>query len=51
MFKVIKVVDIISAEEFFSRIDSDRIRGHNLKIKMRVRTIIIKAEVFQSENS
>ena len=35
MFKVMKCTDKISADELFNRVDSDRIRGHNLRVKKR----------------
>ena len=35
MFKIMMGKDKISAEELFSRIDSDRTRGHSLRVKTR----------------
>ena len=35
MFKIMKGKNKISAEELFSRIDSDRTRGQSLKLKKR----------------
>ena len=41
MFKIMKGVDKISADEFVSRVDSDRTRGHSLRVnKMRVKTVV-----------
>jgi len=33
MFKIMKGIDKISADELFSREDSDRTRGHRLRVK------------------
>ena len=33
MFKIVKGTDKTSAEEFFSRIESDRTRGHNMRVE------------------
>ena len=39
-FKVMKDIDKISADELFNRVDSDRTRGHSLRInKRRVKTV------------
>ena len=35
MVKIMKGIDKISAAEIFNRVDSDRTRGHNLKVKKR----------------
>ena len=35
MFKIMKGRDKISADELFSRVDSDRTRGHILIVKKR----------------
>ena len=35
MFKIMKGIDKISADELFNRVDSDRTRGHNLRVKKR----------------
>ena len=40
MFKRMKGIDIISADELFSRVDSDRTRGHSLRLKKRVKTVV-----------
>ena len=37
MFKIMKGVDKISAEELFSRVDSERTRGHSRRVKMVAR--------------
>ena len=40
MFKIMKCTDKISADELFNRVDSDRTRGHGLRVKKRrVKTI------------
>ena len=40
MFKIMKGVDKISEDELFNRVDSDRTRSHNLRVKMRrVKTV------------
>ena len=40
MFKIMKGRDKISADELFNRGDSDRIRGHSLRVKKRrVKTV------------
>jgi len=40
MFKIMKGVDRIGAEEFLQRVDSVRTRGHSLNVKkMRVGTV------------
>ena len=40
MFKIMKGRDKISADELFNRVDSDRTRGHNLRVKKRrVKTV------------
>ena len=35
MFKIMKGIDKISADELFNRVDSDRTRGHSLREKKR----------------
>ena len=41
MFKMMKDIDKISADKLFSRVDSDRTRGHSLRIKKRrVKTVV-----------
>ena len=35
MFKIMKGIDKISADELFNRVDSDRTRGHSLRVKKR----------------
>ena len=51
MFKIIKDRDEIRAEEFFSRIDSDRTRDHRLRVRKRRVKTVIKQRVFHSESS
>ena len=41
MFKIMKDIDKISADELFNRVDSDRTRGHSLRVKKRkVKTVV-----------
>ena len=40
MFKIMKGRDKISADELFNRVDIDRTRGHSLRVKRRVKTIV-----------
>ena len=41
MFKIMKGIDKISADELFNRVDSDRTRGHSLRVKKRrVKTVV-----------
>ena len=48
MFKIIKGVDKISADELFNRVDSDRSRGHSLRVKKRrVNTVVRKGTFTQ----
>ena len=47
MFKIMKGIDKISADELFNRVDNDRTRGHSLRAKKRR----VKAGDFQSESS
>ena len=35
MFKIMKGIDKISEDELFNRVDSDRYRGHSLRVKKR----------------
>ena len=37
MFKIMKGREKISADELFNRVDSDRTRGHSLRVKKRVK--------------
>ena len=42
MFKIMKGIDKLSAEEFFSEIDSDRTMSHSVRVKKRrVRMVVI----------
>ena len=50
MFKIMKGIDKISADEIFNRIDSDRTRGQRLRVKKR-RVDGSKAEDIYSESS
>ena len=40
MFKIMKGIDTISTDELFNRVDSHRTRGHSLRIKKRVNTVV-----------
>ena len=40
MFKIMKGKDKISADELFSRVDSDRTWGHNLRVKKIVKMVV-----------
>ena len=41
MFKIMKGIDKISAHELFNRVDSDRTRGHRLRVnKRRVKMVV-----------
>ena len=41
MFKIIRGIDKISAEELFNSVDGDRTRGHSLRVnKRRVKTVV-----------
>ena len=41
MFKIMKGKDKISTDELFNRVDSDRTRGHSLRVKKRrVKTVV-----------
>ena len=41
MFKTMKGIDKISADELFNRVDSDITRGHSLRVqKRRVKTVV-----------
>ncbi len=49
MFKIMKGVDKISADELFNRVDSDRTRGHSLRVKKRrVKTVVRQGSFTQS---
>ena len=51
MFKIIKGIDNISAEEFFSIMESDRNRGHSFRVKKRrERVTMVVRQVFYSHN-
>ena len=42
MFKIMKGRDKISADEVFSRVDSDRTRGHSLRVKKRRVKMVVR---------
>ena len=52
MFKIMKGIDNISADELFNRVlfsDSDRTRGHSLRLKKRrVKTVARQGTFTQS---
>ena len=49
MFQIMKVIDKIGAEELFSKVDSDRTRGHSLRVKKgRVKTAVRQGTFAQS---
>ena len=49
MFKIMKCIDKISADELFNRVDSDRTRGHSLRVKKRrVKTVARQGPFTQS---
>ena len=43
MFKIMKGIDKISGDELFNRVDSDRTRGHSLRVKKRRVKTVLKA--------
>ena len=48
MFKIMKGIDKISADELFNRVDSDRTRGHSLRVKRRVKMVVRQRTFTQS---
>ena len=46
MFKIMKGMDEISADESFNRLDSDRTRGHSLRVKKRRVKVIARQGSF-----
>ena len=40
MFKIMKGINKICADELFNRVDSDRTRGHSQRVKKRVKTVV-----------
>ena len=49
MFKIMKGRDKISADELCNRVDSDRTRGHSLRVKKgRVKTVGNKPRIFMT---
>ena len=51
MFKIMKGKDKISANELFNRVDSDRTRGHSLRVKSVVRQGSFTQRVVNAWNS
>ena len=50
MFKIMKGRDKISADELFSRVDSDRTRGHSLRVNRRRVKTVVRNGNFYSES-
>ena len=46
MFKIMKGKDKIGADELFSRVDSDRTRGHSLRVKKRRVKMVVRSGSF-----
>ena len=46
MFEMMKGRDKISADELFNRVDSDRTRGHNLRVKKRRVKMVVRQGTF-----
>ena len=46
MFKIMKGIDKISADELFNRVDSDITRGHSLRVKKRRVKMVVRQETF-----
>ena len=46
MFKIMKGIDKISADELFNRVDSDRTRGHSLRVKKRRVKMVVRQGTF-----
>ena len=46
MFMMMKGIDKISEDELFNRVDSDRTRGHSLRVKKRRVTMVSKQGTF-----
>ena len=42
MFKIMKGIDKISADELFNRVDSDRTRGSSLRVKKRRVKMVVR---------
>ena len=42
MVKIMKGRDKISADELFNRVDSDRTRGHSLRVKKRRVKMVVR---------
>ena len=50
IFNIIKGIDKISEDELFNRVDSDRTRGHSLRVKeRRVKTVVRQGTFTQRE--
>ena len=49
MFKIMKGIDKISADELFNRVDGERTRGHSLRVKKRrVKMVVRQGSFIQS---
>ena len=46
MFKIMKGIDKISADELFNRVDSDRTKGHSLRVKKRKMKMVARQGSF-----
>ena len=46
MFKIMKGRDKISEDKLFNRVDSDRTRGHSLRVKKRRVNTVVRQETF-----
>ena len=46
MFKIMKGEDKISEDELFNRVDSDRTRGHSLRVKKRRVKMVVRQGTF-----
>ena len=46
MFKIMKGIDKISEDELFNRLDSDRTRGHSLRVKERRVKMVVRQGTF-----
>ena len=46
MFRKMKGVDKISADKLFNRVDSDRTRGHSLRVKKKRVKMVVRQGTF-----
>ena len=46
MLKIMKGIDKISADQLFNIVDSDRTRGHNLRVKKRRVKMVVRQGTF-----